>query len=138
MCLRERHGLDVLRAGTLGVLALLVLVATAGCASLPARAGAAIADVGAIVGTWAGTSAPGDQPFSLTINPGGTLVAAWGGDTRWGTVTVQNGAAAYEMQPGGHEGTIRLFEDGGGRRLVLEDASTARQAQAVPVRVASR
>jgi hypothetical protein len=138
MRLRERHGLDVLRARTLAALALLVLVGIAGCASLPVGTGAPIADVGAIVGRWAGTSAPGDQPFSLTINPGGTLVAAWDGETRWGTVTVRNGEATYEMQPGGYEGTIRLFEENEARRLVLEDASTALHAQAVPVRVASR
>ena len=155
MRLRERNGLDVLRAGTLGALALLTLVAIAGCASAPAGAAAPVAsgsaspaapsvaaapipDVGAIVGRWAGTATPGDQPFSLTINPGGTLVATWDGEARWGTVTVREGEATYEMQPGGYEGTIHLFEGEGGRRIVLQDASTALHAQGVPVRVASR
>lgn len=139
MRLRERHRLDLLRSGALGALALLVaLAALGGCASLFAGTGAPIADVGAIVGTWAGTSTPRDQPFSLTINPGGTLVATWGGQKRWGTVTVQNGEATYEMQPGDYEGRIRLFDEGGARRLLLEDASARLRAQAVPVRVASR
>jgi hypothetical protein len=138
MRVRERHGLDVFRARTLAALALLALVGLAGCASLPVPTGVPIADVGVIVGRWAGTSAPGDRLLSLTINPGGTLVAFWDGESRWGTVTVRNGGATYEMQPGGHEGTIRLFDGDGARRLVLEDASTARRAQAVPARVASR
>jgi hypothetical protein len=137
--LRERHGLHVLRSGTLGALALLgVLLGAAGCASLPAVTGAPIADVGAIVGAWAGTATPGDRPFALTINPGGTLVATWGDERRWGTVTVRDGRATYEMQPGDYEGTIRLFDDGGPRRLVLEGAGAAQYAHAVPVRVASR
>jgi hypothetical protein len=141
VCLRERDGLDVLRARSLtgrGVALALLMVLAAGCASLPTAGAAPIADVGTLVGRWAGTTSPSDQPFALTINPGGTLVAAWGGQTRWGTVTVQGGEATYEMQPGGYEGRIRLFDEGGARRLVLSDARATLRAQAVPVRVAGR
>jgi hypothetical protein len=51
------------------------LVVVAGCASMPAVAGAPISDVGVIAGKWAGTMTPGDEPFYLTITPGGTLTA---------------------------------------------------------------
>ena len=122
----------------LALVLLVVLIAGAGCASRPAAGRAPIADVGALVGRWEGTTSPDDHPFSLTINPGGTLVAAWSGQTRWGTVTVQEGEATYEMQPGGYEGTIRLFNDNGARRMVLSDASASLRAQAVPVQVAGR
>ena len=58
----------------LALVLLVVLIAGAGCASRPAAGRAPIADVGALVGRWEGTTSPDDHPFSLTINPGGTLV----------------------------------------------------------------
>lgn len=125
-----------------GLALALLMVLAAGCASMtpasPTPGDAAIVDVGTLVGRWVGTTSPGGQPFSITVNPGGTLVAAWGGRTRWGTVTVRNGEATYEMHPGGYEGRIHLFDDGGARRLVLSDARAALRAEAVLVRVASR
>src|SRR5258707_13886806 len=84
-----------------------------GCASMRAAAGTPIADVGVIVGRWAGTMTPGDEPFDLTINPGGTLTAAWGMNTVWGTVTTRGGKASFEMPPGPYEGTIQLYDDRG-------------------------
>ncbi len=84
-----------------------------GCASMRAAAGTPIADVGVIVGRWAGTMTPGDEPFDLTINPGGTLTAAWGTTTVWGTVTTRGGKASFEMPPGPYEGTIQLYDDRG-------------------------
>ena len=95
-------------------------------------AGAPIADVGVIVGTWAGTVTPGDLPFYLTINPGGTLTAAWGANTAWGTVTTHDGQASFEMQPGAYEGSIRLYDEGGTRRLVLDDLWASFNAQVAP------
>ena len=115
-----------------GVLLLAVLALGSGCASLPAAAGAPIADAGAISGKWAGTVTPGDEPFYLTITPGGTLTAAWGPNMAWGTVTIRDGKASYEMQPGAYEGSIRLYDDGGARQLVLDDSWASLNARVVP------
>jgi len=115
-----------------GILLAAVLVLGAGCASMPPVAGAPIADVGDLVGTWAGTVTPGDLPFYLTINPGGTLTAAWGPNMTWGTVTTRDGQATFEMQPGAYEGSIRLYDEGGTRRLVLDDQWAAFNAQVSP------
>jgi hypothetical protein len=114
-----------------GVLLIAILVGVAGCASIPGAAGAPIADAGVIVGKWAGTVTPGDEPFYLTINPGGTLTAAWGPNMAWGTVTVRNGQATFEMQPGLYEGSIRLYDDGGTRQIVLDDLWLSFNARAV-------
>jgi hypothetical protein len=115
-----------------GFLLIAILVGVAGCASMPGAAGAPIADAGVIAGKWAGTVTPGDEPFYLTINPGGTLTAAWGPNMAWGTVTVRNGQATFEMQPGPYEGSIRLYEDGGTRQIVLDDFWASFNARAVP------
>jgi len=103
-----------------------------GCASMRAAAGTPIADVGVIVGRWAGTMTPGDEPFDLTINPGGTLTAAWGMNTVWGTVTTRGGKASFEMPPGPYEGTIQLYDDGGTPRLVLSDPGASFRARVEP------
>jgi hypothetical protein len=104
-----------------GVLLAATLAVVVGCASVPAAGGVPIADVGEIVGKWAGTVTPGDEPFYLAITPAGTLTAAWGANLAWGTVTVRDGKATFEMQPALREGTVTLYTDGGTRRLVLND-----------------
>ena len=109
-----------------------MLVLAAGCASMQSAGGEPIADVGVIAGKWAGTVTPGDLPFYLTINPGGTLTATWGANTTWGTVTTRDGQASFEMQPGAYEGSISLYEEGGKRRLVLDDLWAPFNAQLVP------
>jgi len=114
------------------VMAGLILVGVVGCASMPGAAGTPIADTGVIAGKWAGTVTPGDEPFYLTINPGGTLTAAWGSNMTWGTVMVRNGQATFEMQPGPYEGSIRLYENGGTRQIVLDDLWASFSARAVP------
>jgi hypothetical protein len=113
------------------VLAVMV-AAGAGCASLPAAAGVPIADVGEIVGKWAGTVTPGDEPFYLAITPGGTLTAAWGANMAWGTVTVRDGKATFEMQPALREGAVTLYTDSGIRRLVLDDQWGSFNARVTP------
>ncbi len=115
-----------------GVLLAATLAVAAGCASMQPEAGSPIADVGVIAGKWAGTTTPGDLPFYLTINPGGTLTAAWGSNMAWGTVTTRGGKASFEMQPSLYEGSIRLYEDGGTRRLVLNDLWASFNARVVP------
>jgi len=109
-----------------------MLVLAAGRASMQPAAGERIDDVGVIAGKWAGTVTPGDLPFYLTINPGGTLTARWGANAAWGTVTTRDGQASFEMQPGAYEGSIRLYDEGGNRRLVLDDLWAPFNAQVAP------
>ena len=109
-----------------------MLVLAAGCAAMQPAAGERIDDVGVIAGKWAGTVTPGDLPFYLTINPGGTLTATWGANTAWGTVTTRDGQASFEMQPGAYEGSISLYNEGSQRRLVLDGLWAPFNAQVAP------
>ena len=123
--------------GWLGsALLLAALTILAGCASLPSASGAPITGIDQIAGKWAGTINPGHNgfadPFYLTITPDGKLVAGWGGNTSWGTVTIRNGQATFEMQPPIAEGTIRLYVDGGRRTLFMDGVSRSFSAQVTP------
>ena len=107
------------------VLLAAAVILFAGCASMRAVDGTPIDGTSAIAGTWTGTVTPGRwglaDPFNLTITPDGQLTATWDSNTAWGTVTVRNGQASFEMHPMLYEGSIRLYEDGGTRQLVLQD-----------------
>jgi hypothetical protein len=117
-------------------LLLVTLTILAGCASLPAANGAPIINIDQLAGKWAGTINPGHDgfadPFYLTITPDGRLVAGWGVDTSWGTVTIRNGQATFEMQPPISEGTIRLYLDGGRRTLIMDGVLPSFSAQVTP------
>jgi hypothetical protein len=110
----------------------------AGCASVQRPEGAPIADPGVIAGDWVGTMTPGREGvqdhFYLTITRAGTLTAAWGANTAWGTVSVANGRAIFQMHPPLYEGTVTLYESGGDRTLVLDDDWNAFNARVVPHR----
>jgi len=98
--------------------------------------GSPIEGTAAIAGTWTGTVTPGhwgvEDPFTLTITPDGQLTATWDSNTAWGRVTVEHGRATFEMHPDVHEGTIRLYEAGGKRELVLEDELQSLTARVEP------
>jgi hypothetical protein len=106
-------------------LILVALMFLGACASMKAAEGISITSPAELAGHWVGTVDPGRwgpaTPFSVTITPTGDLTAFWDSDTAWGSVTVQNGRATFEMHPAMHEGTVRLFDDGGKRQLVLQD-----------------
>src|SRR5262245_5905904 len=110
------------------------LVMLAGCAALPSANGVPISDIDLIAGRWAGTITPGseDDRFYLTISPDHKLVASWGVNTAWGTVTLDSGRATFEMKPPILEGSIRLYTDGGSRTLVLDDLWATFRAQVTP------
>ena len=114
------------------------LAVMTGCASLTSATGAPITDIHLIAGQWAGTMTPGregeEEPFYLTITADGRLTAVWGANTAWGTVTIQNGQARFEMHPSVYEGTITLYDDGGKRQLVLKDLWDPFAAWVVPRR----
>lgn len=106
-------------------LLVMVLAVLAGCASsMQAARGAPITDIDLLAGKWAGTMTPGSDgqdAFYLTITPDRKLTAAWGANTAWGTVTLQDGKATYQMEPFEHEGTMTLYLDGARKTLVLDD-----------------
>jgi len=53
-------------------------------------------------------------------------------NTSWGTVTLRNGQATFEMQPPVAEGTIRLYDDGGRRTLIMDGSLPSFTAQVTP------
>jgi len=113
-----------------------LLVATlavlAGCASLKPAGGTPLTDISLIAGEWAGTINPSYQPCYLKITADQKIAAAWGVNYAWGTVTIRDGQATYEMQPPLLEGTIRLYLDGARPTLTLHDQWAAFDAQLHP------
>jgi len=104
-----------------GALLVATLAILAGCAALKPAGETLITDISLIAGDWAGTITEPYVPFYLKITPDRKLVAAWGKNYAWGTVTLRNGQATYEMQPNLLEGTIRLYLDGDRRALARAD-----------------
>jgi hypothetical protein len=110
-------GHPVSRFAAVGIFLLLL----AGCASSPPTA---VNSIEPLVGTWAGTVAPGGgslQPFYLTVNADRTLVATWGINWSTGAITVANGQATYQMTPPPLEGTIRFYQGDGKPTLYMND-----------------
>jgi len=101
----------------------LALIVLAGCASTSATP-TPLNSIEPLVGKWQGTLDQGFgaiQPFYLTINPDGTLVATWGINWNNGTVTVDKGVASYQMSPPPREGTFRYYATGGKPNLFMDD-----------------
>lgn len=90
----------------------------AACASVGSKP---LTDVRAIEGNWRGTITVGYGPpqfYYLTVNPDATIVAQWGGNWQWGTVTLSGGQARFEMS---HRtsGTLQYFDDSDGRVITM-------------------
>ena len=103
-----------------GAVAISVMLLT-GCASAPPTP---VSSIGPIVGKWAGTVAVGGgalQFFYLTVNADQTLVATWGVNWSWGTITVANGQVTYQMTPPPLEGTVRYYQGNGKPTLYMAD-----------------
>jgi len=109
-----------------------MLAVLAGCASLKPASGIPITDISLIAGDWAGTINPAYEPFYLKITADQRITAAWGGNYAWGSVTLRNGQATYEMRPPLLEGTIRLYLDGTRPTLALDDRFASFNAQVQP------
>jgi len=113
-----------------------ILAIMTGCASLHSAGGEPITGIDQIVGKWAGTITPGHdsvrEPFYLTITPDGRLVAEWGVDTSWGTVTLRNGQGTFEMKPPIAQGSIRLYVESGKRTLVMAGVVPSFLAEMTP------
>lgn len=92
-----------------------------GCASSPPTP---VTSIVPLVGKWAGTVDVGKGPiqfFYLTINADQTLVAAWGTNWSWGSITVANGQATYQMRPPPLEGRMRFYPGDGAPTLYMDD-----------------
>ena len=126
----RRHG--HMRRWRRGAILVATLAILAGCASLKPAGGTPITDISLIAGDWAGTMTQPYEPFYLKITPDRKLVAAWGPNHAWGTVTLRNGQATFEMQPPISEGTIRLYLDGGRRTLIVDGVLPSFSAQVTP------
>jgi uncharacterized protein YceK len=120
------------------LLVVATVVVLAGCGSIRPATSSPIDGPSAIAGTWTGTATPGHwavaDSFTVTITPEGQLTATWDSYTAWGTVTVEQGRATFEMSPPLFEGTVRLYQDGGKRELVLEDELRSLSARVAPAR----
>jgi hypothetical protein len=104
----------------LAALQLIAAAAAAGCASLPpARA---VTDMNMVAGRWRGQIAFSRSPyelFYLTINPEGTLVAAWDAVTRYGKVTLEGGRARFSIFI--WSGSLDYLEGGSERVILLKE-----------------
>ena len=119
----RRSRFDGRRSGWLLMLAILVL--GAGCAgSMQSAQGVAVTDINQLAGKWAGLVTPagsGQDAIYVTITTDRKLTAAWGSNTAWGTVSIQNGKATYQMEPLEYEGTMTLYVDAGKKTLIMDD-----------------
>ena len=127
-------GMKIGRSLIRSTAAVISLTLVAGCASAPP---APVTSIAPLVGKWAGTVAVGKgdvgkggalEPFYLSINADQTLVATWGVNWSWGTITVANGQATYQMTPPPFEGTMRFYPDNGKPTLYLDDLFASFQA----------
>ena len=94
------------------------LVLLAGCASVPSKP---LTDIRAIEGRWRGTISVGmgaPQFYYLTVNPDATIVAEWGPNWQWGTITLGGGQARFELS---HltSGTLQYFDGKDGRVITM-------------------
>jgi hypothetical protein len=100
--------------------AVLVLAALLpGCASAPPQR---LNTIGPLVGKWQGTIAVGMGPpqfYFLTINPDGSLVATWGPNWQWGTVTVNGSEGARFELDHLTSGTLLYYDGPKGKAIQM-------------------
>src|SRR5262245_36646437 len=104
---------------------LAILAVCAGCAgAMQSAQGVAVTNINQLAGKWAGLVTPvgsGQDAIYVTITPDSKLTAAWGSNTAWGTVSIQNGKATYQMEPLEYEGTMTLYDEAGKKTLIMDD-----------------
>ena len=113
------------------VLACLLL---AGCASVaPTR----VTSVDELAGNWQGTITQGfngpQQLYYLTIHPDGRMVAQWGPNWQWGKVTVNGGAATFEMSDIA-SGPLNYYAGPKGRSITMEPTFGGWYVQVTPAK----
>ena len=113
------------------VLAALLL---AGCASV---APTPVTSVDELAGNWQGTITQGfngpQQFYFLTIQPDGRMVAQWGPNWQWGKVTVDGGAATFEMSDIA-SGPLNYYAGPRGRSITMEPTFGGWYVQVTPAK----
>ena len=115
--------------------ATLILLAAALLLGASSVTGKPIADVRMIEGKWRGQISFTGGPYEiyyLTINPDGTIVAAWGANTRWGKVTLSGGKARFSFPT--ESGVLYYYEGKDGRVITLKPDFGGWDAQVRPLK----
>jgi hypothetical protein len=106
----------------------------AGCASVPPTR---ITSVDELAGNWQGTITQGfngpQQLYYLTIHPDGRMVAQWGPNWQWGKVTVNGGAATFEMSDIA-SGPLTYYAGPKGRSITMEPTFGGWYVQVTPAK----
>ncbi|HTY76388.1 MAG TPA: hypothetical protein VMI34_01115 [Candidatus Bathyarchaeia archaeon] len=102
------------------VLAIALTAVLAGCASgaPPQR----LNSVTPLVGKWQGTITVGmgsPQFYFLTVNPDGSIVATWGANWQWGTLTANGSAGVRFTLDHITSGTLLYYSGPDGRAIQM-------------------
>ena len=131
---KEAKATQAPRAINRAVWAVLVTFLLAGCASV---APTPITGVGELAGNWQGTITEGfngpQQLYYLTIHPDGRMVAQWGLNWQWGKVTVNGGAATFEMSDIA-SGPLNYYAGPKGRSITMEPTFGGWYVQVTPAK----
>ena len=116
------------------VAVVLVMVFLAGCASVPPTP---VTSVGELEGKWQGTITLGfngpQLGYFLTIEPDGRMVAQWGPNWQWGQVTVNGGAATFEMSNIA-SGPLNYYNGPNGRSITMSPTFGGWYVQVTPAK----
>ncbi len=115
--------------------ATLILLAAALLLGASSVTGKPITDIRMIEGKWRGQISFTGGPYEiyyLTINPDGTIVAAWGANTRWGKVTLSGGKARFSFPT--ESGVLYYYEGKDGRVITLRPDFGGWDAQVRPLK----
>lgn len=116
------------------VLIVLCTLLLSGRASAPPTR---IASVSVLAGNWAGTRTQGfsgpQQFYYLTIHPDGRMVAQSGQNWQWSKVTVNGGAATFEMSRIA-TGPLYYYDGPKGRTITMEPSFGGWYVQVTPAK----
>jgi len=115
--------------------ATLILLAAALLLGASSVTGKPITDIRMIEGKWRGQISFTGGPYEiyyLTINPDGTIVAAWGANTRWGKVALSGGKARFSFPT--ESGVLYYYEGKDGRVITLKPDFGGWDAQVRPLK----
>ena len=131
---KEATAMRAPRAINRAVWVVLAALLLAGCASVaPTR----VTSVEELAGKWQGTITQGfngpQQFYFLTIQPDGRMVAQWGPNWQWGKVTVNGGAATFEMSDIA-TGPVNYYAGPKGRSITMEPTFGGWYVQVTPAK----
>ena len=117
------------------VVAIALAAVLGGCASAapPQR----LASIDPLVGKWQGTIAVGLGPpqfYYLTVNPDGSIVATWGSNWQWGTLTANGSAGVRFTLDHITSGTLLYYSGPSGRSIQMTPDFGGWYVWATPVR----